>query len=91
MDAIHSKSAFVYGQIRRALRSGRYAPGQRTDSVTFDLSQKAEREQTRRTLEWLRRMRANVRDPTDDRYEAPLTLPSVGRQAGLITKAQTWI
>lgn len=31
MDAIHSKSAFVYGQVRRALRSGRYAPGQRLD------------------------------------------------------------
>lgn len=31
MDAIHSKSAFVYRQVRRALRSGRYAPGQRID------------------------------------------------------------
>ncbi|MEW9625815.1 GntR family transcriptional regulator [Rhodanobacter geophilus] len=31
MDATHSKSAFVYGQVRRALRSGRYAPGQRID------------------------------------------------------------
>lgn len=31
MDAIHSKSVFVYGQVRRALRSGRYAPGQRID------------------------------------------------------------
>ncbi|MBD8881995.1 GntR family transcriptional regulator [Rhodanobacter sp. 7MK24] len=31
MDAIHSKSAFVYEQVRRALRSGRYAPGQRID------------------------------------------------------------
>jgi len=31
MDAIHSKSAFVYGQVRRALRSGRYTPGQRID------------------------------------------------------------
>lgn len=31
MDANHSKSAFVYGQVRRALRSGRYAPGQRID------------------------------------------------------------
>jgi DNA-binding GntR family transcriptional regulator len=31
MDAIHSKSTFVYGQVRRALRSGRYAPGQRID------------------------------------------------------------
>jgi len=31
MDAIHSKSEFVYGQVRRALRSGRYAPGQRID------------------------------------------------------------
>lgn len=31
MDAIHSKSALVYRQVRRALRSGRYAPGQRID------------------------------------------------------------
>jgi Transcriptional regulators len=35
MDATHSKSAFVYGQIRRALQSGRYAPGQRIDPVTL--------------------------------------------------------
>lgn len=35
MDAIHSKSAFVYGQVRRALRSGRYAPGQRLDPATL--------------------------------------------------------
>jgi hypothetical protein len=31
MDAIHSKSAFVYGEVRRALQSGRYVPGQRID------------------------------------------------------------
>lgn len=31
MDAIRSKSAYVYLQVRRALRSGRYAPGQRLD------------------------------------------------------------
>ncbi|MBD8873371.1 GntR family transcriptional regulator [Rhodanobacter sp. DHB23] len=31
MDATHSKSAFVYEQVRRALRSGRYAPGQWID------------------------------------------------------------
>lgn len=31
MNAIHSKSAFLYGQVRQALRSGRYAPGQRLD------------------------------------------------------------
>lgn len=31
MDAVHSKSAFVYRQVRRALRSGRYAPGERID------------------------------------------------------------
>lgn len=31
MNAIHSKSVFVYRQVRRALRSGRYAPGQRID------------------------------------------------------------
>jgi Transcriptional regulators len=35
MDATHSKSAFVYGQLRRALRSGRYAPGQRIDPTTL--------------------------------------------------------
>ncbi|GHH52155.1 GntR family transcriptional regulator [[Pseudomonas] boreopolis] len=31
MNAIHSKSALLYGQIRRALQSGRYLPGQRID------------------------------------------------------------
>ncbi|WP_434211926.1 GntR family transcriptional regulator [[Pseudomonas] boreopolis] len=31
MSAIHSKSLFLYGQVRRALRSGRYVPGQRLD------------------------------------------------------------
>lgn len=31
MRASHSKSAFLYGQIRRALQSGRYVPGQRID------------------------------------------------------------
>ena len=35
MDAIHSKSVFVYGQVKRALRSGRYAPGQRIDPATL--------------------------------------------------------
>ncbi|HEY0198723.1 MAG TPA: GntR family transcriptional regulator [Rhodanobacter sp.] len=35
MDAIHSKSAFVYGQVRRALQSGRYVPGQRIDPGTL--------------------------------------------------------
>ena len=35
MDAIHSKSVFVYGQVKRALRSGRYAPGQRIDLATL--------------------------------------------------------
>ncbi|HEX7732801.1 MAG TPA: GntR family transcriptional regulator [Rhodanobacter sp.] len=35
MDAVRSKSAFVYGQVRRALRSGRYAPGQRIDPATL--------------------------------------------------------
>lgn len=34
MDA-HSKSAFVYGQVKHALRSGRYAPGQRIDPATL--------------------------------------------------------
>lgn len=46
-----------------------------SDSVTFDLSQKkAQREQTRRTLAWLRQMESNARDPADKRYEAMLTL-----------------
>lgn len=44
------------------------------DSVTFDLSQKAQREQTGRTLAWLRQMESNVRDPADKRYESMLTL-----------------
>ena len=35
MDAIHSKSVVVYGQVKRALRSGRYAPGQRIDPATL--------------------------------------------------------
>lgn len=35
MDATHSKSAFVYRQVRRALRSGHYAPGQRIDPATL--------------------------------------------------------
>jgi DNA-binding GntR family transcriptional regulator len=35
MDAIHSKSVFVYGRVKCALRSGRYAPGQRIDPATL--------------------------------------------------------
>lgn len=35
MNATRSKSAFVYGQVRRALRSGCYAPGQRIDPATL--------------------------------------------------------
>lgn len=35
MSAIHSKSAFLYGQVRRALQSGRYFPGQRIDPGTL--------------------------------------------------------
>jgi DNA-binding GntR family transcriptional regulator len=35
MDAIHSKSVFVYRQVKCALRSGRYAPGQRIDPATL--------------------------------------------------------
>ncbi|WP_407352866.1 GntR family transcriptional regulator [Luteimonas sp. R10] len=31
MSATHSKTAFLYGQVRRALQSGRYVPGQRID------------------------------------------------------------
>lgn len=42
MNTIHSKSAFVHGQVRRALQSGCYAPGQRIDPTTlaaeFDIS-----------------------------------------------------
>lgn len=35
MSAIQSKSAFLYRHVRRALRSGRYAPGQRIDPATI--------------------------------------------------------
>jgi Transcriptional regulators len=35
MNAIHSKSAFVYGQVRRALQAGRFVPGQRIDPATI--------------------------------------------------------
>lgn len=35
MNSIHSKSAFLYRQIRRALQSGRYIPGQRIDPGTL--------------------------------------------------------
>lgn len=35
MSAIQSKSTFLYRQIRRALRSGRYVPGQRIDPATI--------------------------------------------------------
>lgn len=35
MIAIQSKSAFLYRQVRRALRSGRYVPGQRIDPATL--------------------------------------------------------
>jgi len=35
MDAIRSKSAFVYGQVRCALRSGRCAPRQRIDPAAL--------------------------------------------------------
>lgn len=31
MDRTYPKSAFLYGQVRRALQSGRYTPGQRID------------------------------------------------------------
>ncbi|MGS1120470.1 GntR family transcriptional regulator [Rhodanobacter sp. UC4436_H3] len=31
MDPIHSKSVLVYRQVKRAMRSGRYAPGERID------------------------------------------------------------
>lgn len=35
MDATRSKSAFVYEQVKRALRSGCYKPGQRLDPSTL--------------------------------------------------------
>jgi DNA-binding GntR family transcriptional regulator len=35
MRATHSKSAFLHGQVRRALQSGRYVPGQRIDPATL--------------------------------------------------------
>lgn len=35
MNATHSKSTYLYKQIRRALRSGRYLPGQRIDPATI--------------------------------------------------------
>lgn len=35
MSAFHSKSAFLHGQVRRALQSGRYLPGQRVDPATL--------------------------------------------------------
>lgn len=35
MTALQSKSAFVYHEIRRALRAGRYAPGQRIDPAAL--------------------------------------------------------
>lgn len=35
MPAIQSKSAVLYREVRRALRSGRYAPGQRIDPATI--------------------------------------------------------
>lgn len=35
MGAIHSKSAFLYGQVRRGLQSGLYLPGQRIDPATL--------------------------------------------------------
>lgn len=37
MDATHSKSALLYGQVRRSLQSGRYVPGQRIDPATLAL------------------------------------------------------
>lgn len=35
MNAIHSKSAFLYTQVRRALQAGHYVPGQRIDPGTI--------------------------------------------------------
>jgi len=35
MSATHTKSTFLYGQVRRALQSGRYVPGERIDPATL--------------------------------------------------------
>jgi len=35
MNAFHSKSAFVYGEVRRGLQSGLYLPGQRIDPAAL--------------------------------------------------------
>lgn len=35
MPTAHSKSEIIYGKVRRALQSGRYAPGQRIDPATL--------------------------------------------------------
>ena len=35
MNAVHSKSTFLYKQVRRALQAGRYIPGQRIDPGTI--------------------------------------------------------
>lgn len=35
MTAIQSKSAVLYSEVRRAIRSGRYAPGERIDPATL--------------------------------------------------------
>src|SRR5690606_39650659 len=35
MTEIQSKSAFLYREVRRALRSGRYVPGERIDPATL--------------------------------------------------------
>ena len=35
MNEVHSKSAFLYRQVRRALQSGHYVPGQRIDPATL--------------------------------------------------------
>lgn len=35
MSAAHSKSALLYGEVRRALQSGRYFLGQRIDPATL--------------------------------------------------------
>ena len=35
MNAVHSKSAFLYKQVRRALQAGRYVPGERIDPGTI--------------------------------------------------------
>jgi hypothetical protein len=50
-----------------------------TDSVTFDLSEKARREQTEAALSWLRLMESNHQQPPAQRYADMLKLLALSR------------